>query len=422
MQTSLIDINSSTNGRKRRIEKDITKGDLQAAIHGDKEKSRHGDPQTGEPRWKYTHKEVGILFITDSTSTNEINSFAIELELEDVKISPRRLIQYREAKKRIAADPSIITSCTVLIIDKSASMKLSDTNGHKSRARGVYYSLAEEFVATQLDDIHSNTFGGKNVSFTDEVTLIEMKDGPTVVFENEPITWELYNTFVEISKRKDARSHGNYYPSFVAAFDCLRQNDHPACALSLFFLTDGRPSDHTTTGGKKKHSSFPSNLLDLIVSSSQPLGHRFTFTAVGYGAAEADFDLLKSLVQVAKSAGCQGMFSAGSLDPEDLGRVLRSVITSTTSMRSLLSRIQVDPTKTKTVTTKTNAAALSNYFFPWDWDIYKTNCERYERYYKQEQHAFIPTWKPVPFMSPEASGFAVRKQFSVRVLSVSCSR
>ena len=147
--------------------RDVTKHDLQAAvIHGFKEKSRHRDPQTGEPRWKYTHKEAGIVIITDSTSTKEVTSFAIELELEEVGISPRRLtklysIQYREAKKRITAYPSIITSHTVLIVDKSASMKLSDMNGHKTRARGVYYSLAEEFVATQLDDIHSNTFGGK---------------------------------------------------------------------------------------------------------------------------------------------------------------------------------------------------------------------------------------------------------------------
>ena len=79
-------------------------------------------------------------------------------------------------------------------------MKLSDMNGHKTRARGVYYSLAEEFVATQLDDIHSNTFGGKNVSFTAVVTLIEMRDGPTILFENEPITWELYNTFSPSAK------------------------------------------------------------------------------------------------------------------------------------------------------------------------------------------------------------------------------
>ena len=54
MQTSLIDINSSTHGRERRAERDITKHDLQAAvIHGFKEKSRHRDPQTGEPWWKY---------------------------------------------------------------------------------------------------------------------------------------------------------------------------------------------------------------------------------------------------------------------------------------------------------------------------------------------------------------------------------
>ena len=55
--------------------------------------------------------------------------------------------QHKEAVKRIQKDPRIITSHTALVVDMSASMKKSDMNGHKTRAKGVYYSLAEEFVA-----------------------------------------------------------------------------------------------------------------------------------------------------------------------------------------------------------------------------------------------------------------------------------
>lgn len=292
MRTSLIAVNSSTHGRERRNQRDITKRDLQAAVKYGKKEKGFPNPRTREPRWKYTYAD--IVYITDSTSTREVTSWATEIEINEVEIPNRRLIQYREAKNRIDADPSIITSHTVLIVDKSASMKKSDMNGHKTRARGVYFSLAEEFVLSQLDSIDSNTFSGNHISFTDVVTLIEMRTEPTIVFKNEPITWQLYNKFVEISKRQDAYSHGNYYESFVQAFDCLSAYDHPTCALSLFFLTDGKPSDLSS----KPYSGFPHNLTILLEEKCGRFGQRFNFTAVGYGAAEADFLLLKELVDI----------------------------------------------------------------------------------------------------------------------------
>jgi hypothetical protein len=84
------------------------------------------------------------------------------------------------------------------------------------------------------------------------VTLIEIRDVPTILFEYQPISWHLFNTFVELSEQKNARSHGNYTPAILTAFQHLQKTANEQCALTLFFLTDGKPSDLS-----RKIQSFP---------------------------------------------------------------------------------------------------------------------------------------------------------------------
>ena len=189
-------------------------------------------------------------------------------------------------------------------------MRKSDMNGHRYRYRGVYYCLAEDFVAVQLSPTGEPASISKVNSFTDVVTLIEMRETPSIVFEFEPITWILYNKFVELSGINDSKSHGKFYPAMTEAFKCLEKTRHEKCALSLFFLTDGKPSDHVGDWSRQ----FPQNILTLVAEKSLNFGNRLNFSTVGYGSDGSNFNLLQQLVDTATNYGVKANFTLSSID------------------------------------------------------------------------------------------------------------
>ena len=85
------------------------------------------------------------------------------------------------------------------------------------------------------------------VSHTDVVTLIEMGDvakvSPEIIFE--PMTWALHNKVVDLADEPlRATGDGNYIPALKLAFKTFKSVElNTNCALFLFFLSDGRPSD-----------------------------------------------------------------------------------------------------------------------------------------------------------------------------------
>jgi len=380
-------------------------------------------PRTGAIRWKYTFADV--VYITDETSTQEITSWVLELPLSEKAIPIRLQQKIEEAKRRVTRDPGIITSHTVIVVDKSASMKKSDMDGHKRRDRGVYYNLAEEFCAPQLNSLECESIGGNLLTYTDVVTLIEMRDGPTVIFEHEPITWLLYNKFVRLSQDLTAKSHGNYYPSMLLAFDKLEKNVDSKCALSLFFLTDGKPSDEATSRLK----DFPQNILYLVLSKSVQFNSRLTFAVVGYGMDNARFSLLEEMADLANRCGAKGIFLQTSLDPGALGLALSSVISSTTEIRSQLSRLTnfVGDSTRKLQKGIKVCYNPSSTFNPREWKFYYksadvldsedySTCERYDLVYEQKQdrnrrRRFDPVWKRITYQHPEAVGIAKKEAY-----------
>jgi hypothetical protein len=137
LHTSEIVFNSSLHGRERREQRDISKRDLQSAVrYGKKEVTFSW---TGERRWKYTFGDV--VYITDVTSSLEVTSWALELPLTCYKLPDILLQKYNEATRRIDANPLMIRSHTVLIVDMSASMNKSDMNGHRTRGYSCHAFL-----------------------------------------------------------------------------------------------------------------------------------------------------------------------------------------------------------------------------------------------------------------------------------------
>ena len=335
LKTNQVPVISSIHGRERREQRDITKRDLQAAIkYGDKVKQfRHGIL-----RWKYTFADV--VYITDETSTVEVTSYAVELPLAPVIISDRMSIQLEEARDRIRKNPKIITSHMVLIVDMSTSMSKADMNGHKSRARGVYYTIAEDVISVRLHDPEFGKIGGDNTTFTDVVTLIEMRNEATIVFEREPISWQLYNRFCSLRDQQDTKQHGNYYPSFASAFNILRAHLTDAnCALCIFFFSDGAPSDLSTSSRLclPEEYRFPNNLNSLVRSECSQYRSRLTLTASGFGKSSTNFSVMQDLIEIAKQEGVKASFGQSSFDPKSLSTLLSSTVTSLTETRFSIS-------------------------------------------------------------------------------------
>lgn len=207
----------SEHGEKRRMERKISVRDLQRAVkYGTKEKSCH--PTTKEFRWKYTYND--IVYVTDESSTKEVTSWSLVILSLFPAIIPTNLQdQHLEAKRRLLANPGIITSHTVLVLDQSGSMKQSDLLGHRSRLHGVLYTVADVLVASQLHPISAGRFGGNHVGHTDVVTIVNMSTVATKVFELEPFSWILYNKIVELWGRSRPRGHGVFEAAVDLALD-----------------------------------------------------------------------------------------------------------------------------------------------------------------------------------------------------------
>ena len=123
---------SSLHGRERRLLRDITKRNLEAAVKYGKKERGHNCPKTGLPRWKYTYAD--IVYITDYTSTVEVTSYVLPIEIKRAPISPSDEERYNEAIRLVEEDPMRCTSHTVIIIDQSASMKTCDVTDFRSRS------------------------------------------------------------------------------------------------------------------------------------------------------------------------------------------------------------------------------------------------------------------------------------------------
>ncbi len=112
--TSSVSILSSPHGRQRRLERNIAKRDLQAAVkYGSKEP---GIPnrRTGDPTWKYTFGD--IVYVTDATSRREITSWPVPgvgIDIEEKAITLEMRREHEEEMRKIRNSPAYWTSHTV---------------------------------------------------------------------------------------------------------------------------------------------------------------------------------------------------------------------------------------------------------------------------------------------------------------------
>jgi hypothetical protein len=166
-------------------------------------------------------------------------------------------------------------------------MRTHDINLHKDRHSAVYTVTALEFVAEQL---FNNT-----AIYSDVVSLVEFNEKATVVFSREPVSWVLYNKLLSrrdertFKERENAKYRdtifcdSNYLPALEAAEGLLAEGEHESCALSLFFLSDGAPTDARQLG--LTPDCAQRKLRERVNQISDRFNEKLNITMVGFGVA-----------------------------------------------------------------------------------------------------------------------------------------
>jgi len=433
MATDTVNFISSLHGEQRRRERGIDRRDLQEAI-------RHGtavfQPPPRRPgremqgRWKITWND--IVYITDYDKTTEITSWAIPLPLKEAPLSEGDLRKSKEMARRIRSGEQAITSHTILIVDQSGSMNTADVPGHRTRSRCVFYNIATEIISAPLL--------ANMLSFTDVITIIQMRDEATIIVDAEPVSWQLYNVVVGLAAEAEATAHkksrrhrrargnGNFIPALKLAFEVASnsvQRYGTNIALLMFFLSDGRPSDHARL--RICADSLSYLILDeMAVSVNRlpaSLRPHFIFGSFGFANEYAsDFWLLKSMAVEVACTGAVGIFRHG-VDSRSLRAALLHVSKLlTTKISRLSSLIQQRPMETQFAhggrgRVRDDLIQAAGKTSVHDMGTATTDFTQFEILRPVQRYALITKstppdkieykyWTKVPFMSPRATGIA----------------
>ena len=333
LQTEEISLVSNIHGRERRLERNISRVELQRAIkYGRKERANPG--RDGSMRWRYTFD--GVVYITDESSRHEITSWRLD--------GAERSVEHAE-----------IALCgrgshAILIVDNSGSMRKTDVPGYESRAHAVYDCLAKDFAKSQVQNGAAQEV---------VVTLISMSDDASVLVDKHPLDNDLVDTLKLLGKRRP-RSHGNYLPSLDKALEIMREDAKNRANLLLLLLSDGAPSDHTrepcehgvcvwemnhkeepfmghSSQGqawncrKKLQAKIPLACRERIKQMGDIFGRdKVVVCTVAFGPPQEDFKVMRDMAEVLP----RGSFHKLGLNAAGLRTAFSSLSSSMTELRT----------------------------------------------------------------------------------------
>ena len=328
--TSLISILSSVHGQLRREQRDIDKRDLQRALkHG----TRH---RAWEGRWRVEYE--GITFITDSSLCREITAYPSPLP--EAELDASTLAASANTKRLLDQKPELSTSHTVIVVDNSGSMlsKKNDVHMYRDSQNAAFSMTALEFVAEQLlNDTAGNS---------DLVSLVKFDAIAKVEFSKEPIAWPVYNEILRHRNTQGFKSRqyepqlddlnglSNYLPALKCAKELLNSGFHDKLALSLFFFSDGRSTDHLKLGVSVEESY--KLMKEEISEMAATFGELLTVCMVGLGDVYDEFTPLKEMADAATAAGAKGSFERCERTANSISSAISSMVTSTTETRVAL--------------------------------------------------------------------------------------
>ena len=279
----------------RREQRDITMRDLQKAVkYGTRRRSRWKE------RW--TVEYDGIIFVTDESMRKVITSYPSPLA--EAPITTEQQDQHNKTKQVVDHKPELCSTHTVLVVDNSGSMTTHDIDLYRCRQTAAYTMTALEFVAEQIFNGTANN--------RDLFSLVEFSKTSQVVFRREPLSWVLYN---KILTRRDTRtfekrqadqtndmlySNSNYLPALEKAKQLLAEGNHETCALNMYFLSDGAPTDARELGITPH--ALKRKLLSRVHEIATEFGKQLNVQLVGFGSGVSDFTTLRDMAQAINAA------------------------------------------------------------------------------------------------------------------------
>ena len=412
--TSAAVVLSSTHGRERRKQRNISKRDLEAAVKYGKKEPAIFNARDGEQRWMYTFAD--IVYLTDSTSTREITSWPLECCGIDIKKKTITQEMYKQHEKDIEMlkNKSNWTSHVVTVVDQSGSMRRADTSDAATRSDVVWLTLALDYVAVRLES--------GECSSTDVLSILSMRDKGEILLKEHPVNWILYNYIIDLLRTQRPMGDGNYIPALDTAESLLRSNPYCNCALQLIFLSDGRPSDRVKKGTLLQYAGF--NMIgkltqlgkERVSKLASRFGRRLTVGAIAFGKPEdEDFSTLKGFAEAAKDYGSHGFFKSASLSVESLSEMFTTLSSTLTTTKVEMSEIGGSRQRKVRDVRREPISALGGEELDNAWLFFPFSSS------EANKRSIVKTvwtkdgWKPVPirfmFSSPDATGVALKKRF-----------
>jgi Mg-chelatase subunit ChlD len=258
-------------------------------------------------------------------------------------------------------------SHTVIVVDMSGSMRTDDVNGARCRSDGVWMVLARDFLMKRLEE--------RDASIFDLVSIILMKDPEAVVFcLYEPMTWVLYNKLVDLREWQTEKPCGGgcYLPALIKAKELLSFNS--MCpVLSLFFVSDGKPSDSSTV--------LP-EITETMGNIASSFGRRLIVTLIGMAdKRKENFCIMKEMAKEASDYGCPSEFNAPDLSAHSLSSIIHSSSSSMTSTKTELTDIRTGKLRTvRTDVLREKLCTPDDNRINDEWDVFlSTNPNKYTK-------------------------------------------
>lgn len=330
--TEFSSLLSDTHGQHRRKQRKIDKVSLQRARrYGKVEHQDNG-------RQKLTYQ--GVVFIYDPIKNREVTSFPSKtgtrsgtlfhqpIELQEHHLSANDIADHDILHAKVKENIEMVTSHSVVVVDLSNSMRTDDVDGAHSRSDAVWIALARDFLVPRMQQED----GAVHV-----LSIVCMKDKATVWTVAEPMDWVLYNRVLKCLNwnNMSPSGHGAYLPALQAAEQLLQQYDHSHCVLSLWFASDGRPSD--------SHVDFREAMKAIV----ERVGPRLAVRCIGLG--DNSFETLQAMVNTAVLHGSDASLELPALNTASLSQTMTSLITSMTMTQTQLAEGGGRPKKVRQV-------------------------------------------------------------------------
>ena len=264
----------------------------------------------------------------------------------------------------------------------------------------MWLTTAIDYVARQLET--------NNISDTDVVSIVAMGITDTILIDRKPHDWILFNSVVDLLRSQEPYFEGNYIPALNSAETLLNSNTFGSCILTLFILSDGKPSDRLYIG-QGGYIGLMQSRIDALASR---FGRRLSVVTVGFGGPDEDFSVLEHMAERPAQFDSNGLFFAANLNPEALSTAFNSITSSLNQTRTELTAIGGSSQRAVRDVRRCAKDNVGVDLFPDDdWFQYKMPSWDGKRKVYSHRNPKNEKFKSMPPLHPQACGVALARKF-----------